>query len=68
MVLRRQIHVLENDAADDDLVRAKINKLKQYNSVEYEQLKELCEVHGDRNLDGLSFALVQAGAYSTLLC
>ena len=31
-------------------------------------MKELCEAHGERNLDGLSLALVQAEAYSTLLC
>ena len=42
--------------------------MKQYNSVEYEELKEMCEVHGERNLDCLPLALVQAGAYSTLLC
>ena len=36
MVLWRQIHVIETRDADDDLVIAKINKLNQDNSVQYE--------------------------------
>ena len=60
--------MIGTDDADDDLVIAKIKKLDQDNSVEYESVKELCEMHGERNVDGLSVALVQAGAYSTLLC
>ena len=36
LVLWRKIHVLETDDADDDLVIGEINKLKQYDSREYE--------------------------------
>ena len=63
VVIWRRIRVIENDGAKDGMSMAEINKLKTDNRMEYDVLKELCEMHGERNLGGLLLAIVQAGAY-----
>ena len=63
VVLWRQIHVISSDYGDDEMVMGEIKKLKGDNRVEYDALKELSEMDGERNLGGFPLALVQAGAY-----
>lgn len=62
-VFWRLVQVLETEDADDDVVLAEINKLKEDNVVECYALKELCGDDGAQSLGGLPLGLVQAGTY-----